>query len=118
MNSDATSFFLDVLPSLPAGVLVGIHDIHLPDDYRPEYVRCYYSEQYLLASYLLAEGPWIQPLLPCWYVTHHASLGDLVRELIPPAFLQAPPRRRDAPAGKDLEGVIFWLQTADRGGSI
>ena len=33
MNSDATVFFLEVLPTLPAGTLVGIHDIYLPDDY-------------------------------------------------------------------------------------
>jgi Methyltransferase domain len=32
-NSDVVTFFLEVLPALPAGVLVGIHDVFLPDDY-------------------------------------------------------------------------------------
>ena len=36
MNSDATVFFLEVLPALPAGVLVGVHDIFLPYDYPAE----------------------------------------------------------------------------------
>jgi len=97
-NSDAVVFFLDVLPNLPPGVLVGIHDVHLPDDYRPEHMGRYYSEQYLLAAYLLGEPDWMRAVLPCWYVSDHPELGDLARALVPPAV-----RSR---------GVIFWLQTA------
>jgi hypothetical protein len=99
-NSDAVVFFLDVLPNLPPGVLVGIHDVHLPDDYRPEHTRRYYSEQYLLAAYLLGEPDWINAVLPCWYVSDHPQLGDLARALVPPAV-----RSR---------GVIFWLRTGPR----
>ena len=99
-NSDAVVFFLDVLPELPPGVLVGIHDIHLPDDYRPEHTKRYYSEQYLLASYLLSESEWIRPVLPCWYVSQHSELGDLARALTPP--------------GLRTQGVIFWLQIEPR----
>ena len=100
MNSDATTFFLDVLPDLPAGVLVGIHDIHLPDDYRPEHANSYYSEQYLLAAYLLAECDWITPVLPCWYVSHHPSLGDLAASMF----------AADRIPLADPHGVIFWLE--------
>jgi hypothetical protein len=103
MNSDVTVFFLDVLPELPPGVLVGIHDIHLPDDYRPEHTDRYYSEQYLLAAYLLGESSWMRPVLPCWYASHHPELGDLARSLVPPA---------DPSEG--AHGVIFWLQTEPR----
>lgn len=99
-NSDAVVFFLDVLPELRPGVLVGIHDVHLPDDYRPEHTRRYYSEQYLLASYLLGESDWIRPVLPCWYVSQHTELGDLARAL--------------TPQGLQTQGVIFWLQIAPR----
>ena len=49
-NSDVTTFFLDVLPELPAGVLVHLHDICLPDDYPPYLDDSFYSEQYLLAT--------------------------------------------------------------------
>jgi predicted O-methyltransferase YrrM len=99
-NSDAVVFFLDVLPELRPGVLVGIHDVHLPDDYRPEHTRRYYSEQYLLASYLLGESDWIRPVLPCWYVSQHKELGDLARALTPEALR--------------TQGVIFWLQIEPR----
>jgi predicted O-methyltransferase YrrM len=99
-NSDAVVFFLDVLPELPPGVLVGIHDIHLPDDYRPEHTNRYYAEQYLLASYLLGEPGWMRPALPCWYVSGHAELGELARSLLPMDV-----RSR---------GVIFWLETEPR----
>jgi hypothetical protein len=99
-NSDAVVFFLDVLPELPPGVLVGIHDIHLPDDYRPEHTGRYYSEQYLLAAYLLGEPDWIRTVLPCWYVSDHPKLGELAR-----AFAPTDPRAR---------GVIFWLRTQPR----
>jgi hypothetical protein len=105
MNSDVTVFFLDVLPELPPGVLVGIHDIHLPDDYRPEHAGRHYSEQYLLASYLLGEPSWMRPILPCWYVTQHPQLRSLARSLIPQPYLEASPR---------AQGVIFWLQTEPR----
>jgi hypothetical protein len=99
-NSDAVVFFLDVLPELRPGVLVGIHDIHLPDDYRPEHTRRYYSEQYLLASYLLSESEWIRPVLPCWYVSQHTELADLACAL--------------TPQGLRTQGVIFWLQIEPR----
>jgi predicted O-methyltransferase YrrM len=101
-NSDAVVFFLDVLPELPAGVLVGVHDVHLPDDYLPEHTRRHYSEQYLLAAYLLGEPSWLRPVLPCWYVSDHPRLKDRARALLPPTV-----RSR---------GVIFWLQVEARAG--
>lgn len=99
-NSDATVFALDVLPELAPGVLVGIHDIHVPDDYPPELTPRHYSEQYLMACYLLAESPWIETVLPCWYVSHHPELAPLARSIAP----QAP----------EEPGRIFWLQTRPR----
>lgn len=54
MNSDVTVCMLDILPRLKKGVLVGIHDIFLPFDYFDTWSERGYNEQYLLASYLLA----------------------------------------------------------------
>jgi predicted O-methyltransferase YrrM len=99
MNSDATVFFLDILPALANGVLVGVHDIHLPDDYPPESAYAHYSEQYLLAAYLLAEGRWLRPLLPCWYVAHTPALQQIVSPLF-----AAPPLDTLDPRGR-----IFWM---------
>jgi hypothetical protein len=117
MNSDATVFFLDVLPELPPGVLVGIHDIHLPDDYVPEQVGFYYSEQYLLACYLLAESSWIEPVLPCWYVSHHPELAAEAQSLMPPGIFEGRPLRNHPLAEKYPQGVIFWLMTGRRAAS-
>jgi hypothetical protein len=114
MNSDATVFFCEVLPELPPGVLVGIHDIHLPDDYRPEHAERYYSEQYLLAAYLLAESPWLTLELPCWYVSHHPRLSQLANSLLPAAFLTEPPPQAGRAPDQHLHGVICWLSTGPR----
>jgi hypothetical protein len=102
MNSDVAVFFLDVLPELPPGVHVGIHDIYLPDDYRPEHAERHYSEQYLLASYLLGEASWMRPVLPCWYVTHHLGVGGLA---VPAG---------SGPARGWMDSTAFWLVTQSR----
>ena len=52
-NSDATVMLTEVVPALAPGVLVGIHDIFLPEDYPPQWADRWYSEQYLLAAWLL-----------------------------------------------------------------
>jgi predicted O-methyltransferase YrrM len=105
-NSDATVFFLDVLPRLPPGVLVGVHDVFLPYDYPPEWVKSYYSEQYLLAAYLLAGGGFVGPVLPCTHV-----LADPKRY---PSRLAANPHfaGRARPWNRQvLPGVAFWFET-------
>lgn len=63
MNSDSVIAFFEVVTSLPAGVLVGIHDIFLPWDYPPEWSGRWYGEHYLVAAFLLGvasgrESPW------------------------------------------------------------
>jgi hypothetical protein len=100
MNSDVSVFFLDVLPKLPPGVLVGIHDIYLPCDYPPAHADRYYSEQYLLAALLLGEPDWMRPVLPCWYVSCHPELGGLVQSLTPKIEFH-----------QGLHGPTFWLST-------
>ncbi len=54
-GSDVNHLFLRILPRLPAGVLVHVHDICLPFEY-PRYwseeALCYWNEQYVLAALL------------------------------------------------------------------
>lgn len=54
-GSDVNHLFLRILPRLPAGVIVQIHDICLPYEY-PRYwsedALCYWNEQYVLAALL------------------------------------------------------------------
>jgi Methyltransferase domain len=100
MNSDVAVFFLDVLPSLPAGVLVGIHDIYLPDDYPAGIADRYWSEQYPLASWLLG-GADVEIVLPAWRVSTDPVLGHALDDLWD----------RPGLSPVDRHGVSFWFVT-------
>jgi predicted O-methyltransferase YrrM len=55
-HGDVTWFFLGILPRLRDGVIVHVHDIHLPFDYPTELIaerNVYWTEQYLLQAYLI-----------------------------------------------------------------
>lgn len=103
-GSDATVFFCDVLPSLPEGVLVGVHDIFLPDDYPEPFLERHYSEQYLLAALLLGRPEWIDPVLAAYYVGARPELaGDL-------STLWERPELDGIPT----QGGAFWFQLGPR----
>lgn len=68
MNSDVTVFFIDILPVIKPGVIVHIHDITLPWDYPDMFINWYWSEQYMLATYLMASGPNVDILFPTAWV--------------------------------------------------
>jgi hypothetical protein len=63
-GSDVTLFFVELLPALPPGVIVHIHDIFLPGDYPANAASRYWSEQYLLATWLLGGSQDLEILLP------------------------------------------------------
>lgn len=99
-NSDAMTFFLEVLPRLKAGVVVHIHDIYLPYDYPQFMCDRAYTEQYGLAIYLLADPRRYRPLCPNYFISEDAAL-----------------RARCAPlwdhpnlAGVERHGGSFWLE--------
>ncbi|MCU1345204.1 MAG: hypothetical protein JWL70_1470 [Acidimicrobiia bacterium] len=100
-NSDATVFFLDVLPQLPPGLLVGIHDISWPQDYRPEWVDRFYSEQYLLGAWLLGGAAGCDIVLPSAYATLVDDLIDIVNPIWEPERFHQVERW----------GEAFWLET-------
>jgi hypothetical protein len=77
-NSDVTTVFLDVIPYLKPGVVVGIHDIFLPYDYPQEWNDWYYSEQYLLATYLLAKGNGLEIILPNAFISYDEKLLECI----------------------------------------
>lgn len=97
-NSDATVVFLDVMPRLKPGVLLGIHDIMLPDDYPPQWMERFYSEQYVLAAYLLAEGKTFDVVLPSYFVGGQPELKSILQ----PIWGRLP--------GANPSGSSFWLQ--------
>ncbi len=100
MNSDVTTVFLDIIPYLNKGVLIGIHDIFLPYDYPSEWIDRYYSEQYLLASYLLGKANSADIVLPNGFV----SLDSELVQILSPVWEEL--NSQDILRG----GGIFWLR--------
>jgi len=113
-NSDVTVTFLDILPRLPADVLVGFHDILLPYDYPPEWREYYFSEQYLLAVSLLAESHKFDIILPAFFVSKDLELNSVLTPIWDKLQIKI---------GKDYswphdwsfcswsDGWSFWIQT-------
>jgi Methyltransferase domain len=89
-GSDVTHFFLRILPEIPKEVLVHIHDIALPDEYPPHFDTRYYSEQYILAAFLLNNTEW-SPTVPVHYLYQKGVLSG--------------------------DGGSFWIERKGRSGS-
>lgn len=83
MNSDATVFFLEIVPQLPAGVLVGVDDIFLPWDYPASWSGRIYGEQYLLAAHLLGGGHGWDVRFPGWWLVECSALAGRLAPLWP-----------------------------------
>ncbi len=80
-NSDSLVFYLDVLPNIPKGVIVHIHDIYLPFDYPQFMCDRFYSEQYGLAMYLLANSKKYKPLLPNYFISEDKELRTILEPI-------------------------------------
>lgn len=107
-NSDVTVFFLEILPRLKRGILIHIHDIFLPFDYPSDWSDRHYSEQYLLAAYLLAGHNTVEVLLPQAYLSQHHAIGKVVDEAwAQPALQRSFSRQRLLTGG--YNGTSFWL---------
>jgi predicted O-methyltransferase YrrM len=102
MNSDVTVLFLEVLPNLPPGVLVQIHDIFIPYDYPMEWAERYYAEQYFLSVLLIAGSSKVVIELPNHFVTNDAALSAIPRPLWNELGM----------ANDPTHGFAFWLRTS------
>jgi hypothetical protein len=100
MNSDATAIFLDVFPRLKSGVLVEIHDVMLPYDYPTEWINRYYSEQYLLAAYMLAQGDLFDIILPNTFISHDPELKRIL----------VPLWEKQEMKNVETHGCSFWIR--------
>lgn len=74
-NSDSMVFYLEILPKLKKGVIVHIHDIYLPYDYPQFMCDRFYTEQYGLAMFLLANPAKFETLLPNYFISEDAELA-------------------------------------------
>lgn len=99
-NSDATVFFLEILPKLKSGVIVMIHDIHFPYDYPQEMCDRFYSEQYVLAAVLLANPEKFKPIFPSYYIAMTEEISNIYTSVWP-EFPVKPIEKH---------GTTFWFQ--------
>jgi len=99
MNSDATVFYTELMPVLPTGMVYGVHDIFLPDDYPLQWYRRFYNEQYLMAAYLLGGARGDRIIFPSKYISKNAELCTRLAGIF------------DLPALADREpsGSAFWM---------
>jgi hypothetical protein len=103
-NSDVTVFFTEILPSLPPGLVYGMHDIFLPNDYPTEWRERFYSEQYLLSCYLAGGADGDAVLAPLTYL---ATETDALAALQPTfEHLGLEPSQRF--------GSSFWMRRRAR----
>jgi hypothetical protein len=100
MNSDVTTVFLDIIPKLKKGVIIQIHDIFLPYDYPDSWIERYYSEQYMLASYLLANPDFFEILMPSFFISNEIELKSVFDVFWDSEGLENIPRH----------GQSFWLR--------
>ncbi|HEY1471590.1 MAG TPA: class I SAM-dependent methyltransferase [Candidatus Acidoferrum sp.] len=110
-NSDVTILFMNLLPRLAEGVVVHLHDIFWPFDYPPEWNDRYYSEQYLLGTYLLNSGGTTpKVLLPNAFIVHDPASVDSCRPLLDISGIPCPVSTT-WPYG--IGGSSFWMQTGE-----
>jgi hypothetical protein len=99
MGTDVAVAFLEVLPSLPAGVLVCIDDVFLPWDYPPDWVGRWYAEQHLVGTLLLAPDPGWDVVLPDFWLSRDPASAPALARFDDPARTKF-----------GLAGVSLWLQ--------
>jgi hypothetical protein len=83
VGSDVNYLFLEVMPRLARGVLVHIHDIHLPYDYSPSEMEAlwfHWSETSLIRA--LLTGNTGLAIVACLSQLHHQR-PDALREIFP-----------------------------------
>jgi hypothetical protein len=99
-NSDSMVFFLEILPKLKKGIIVHIHDIYLPFDYPQNMCDRFYSEQYGLAMYLLANPKKYEPILPNFFISEDKELSTLISPMWNHSNLK----------NVEKHGGSFWLK--------
>jgi len=99
-NSDSMVFYLEILPRLRKGVIVHIHDIYLPYDYPQFMCDRFYSEQYGLAMYLLANPKKFATILPNYFIFEDRELSDLISPIWKHEYLK----------NVEKHGGSYWIR--------
>jgi hypothetical protein len=93
---DIPTIFCNVMPSLPSGTIVHVHDIYLPYNYPKVYFEWLYTEQYVLFCMLSSSTRY--KIL----IANHLLSRQYGKELRAAIGLESSPR--------DLIGASIWLK--------
>ncbi|MBO4738354.1 MAG: class I SAM-dependent methyltransferase [Bacteroidales bacterium] len=99
-NSDAMVCFMEILPMLKKGVIVHFHDIYLPYDYPQFMCDRFYNEQYVLASFLMANPEKYKTILPNFFISEDDKLSAII----------APIWEHENLKKVEKHGGSFWLK--------
>jgi hypothetical protein len=99
-NSDSMVFFMEILPRLKKGVIVHIHDIYLPCDYPQFMCDRFYTEQYGLAMYILANPEKYATILPNYFISEDPELSKLIEPMWDHPNLE----------GVERHGGSYWIE--------
>lgn len=97
-NSDVMWFFMEILPVIPKGVIIHIHDIFLPFDYPQWVCDRFFSEQYILAACLLNSDDF-KIICPNYYL--------LIEKISPDVWIEL--WKIPALNGVKKHGRSFWF---------
>ena len=106
-GNDTVTFFFKLLPSLPAGVIIHIHDIYLPFDYSESVEQQLWSEQYLLAALIQGGFKGFETLYPAYYMSQ-------TNNEIKQALIMANSKLDHSKFSLKIshkEGYSFWFRT-------
>jgi hypothetical protein len=109
VDSDVVVFFLEVMPRLPAGVIVHIHDIFWPLDYPPSWGQRYYSEQYMVGQLLILAADKLELLLANAYIDQDPELRSMAANMIP-----AEAKRINGLQTGGIWATGLWLKLKER----
>jgi len=97
-GSDVNHLFFEILPRLVKGVVIHIHDIFLPHDYKKEWVLCdgrSWNEQYLLRALLMYSSAF-RVMFGSSYAYYR--FPELVKAAL------------NLPSGASFAGGSFWIE--------
>jgi hypothetical protein len=106
IGGDVNYLFLEIIPRLKPGVIVHVHDIFFPFDYRRDWVTeqfRFWTEQYLLHAFLTFNSEF-EVLMASRY------LGDRHTQDVKAAFPNLENLRADLPSAVRWGGGSFWMR--------
>jgi len=103
-GNDTLTFFFKLLPSLPPGVIIHIHDIYLPYDYANNVANQLWTEQYILAAMIMGGFKGYEVLYPAFYVS---KTNQNIQSLLNQADLKC---EELTLAARPKEGFSFWMK--------